>query len=159
MLKLVLIGVWVILVTAGATYGSVYLAKQGSDHSEKSEDLGVEEMKSEMTSIPVIRGDDVVGYVVFQLSFAADRAILDQKKLDPMPFLTDAAFRVIFTSSDMDFRKLKARDLDKITNAIAEEANHRLGEPLVRQVLLQQLNYVRKEDIRTNWIGGNNATE
>ncbi|WP_421693059.1 hypothetical protein [Aestuariivirga sp.] len=159
MLRLVFIGIWVILVTAGATFASVYLGKSKEGSNEKQQDLGVEEMKSEMTSIPVIRGDNVVGYVIFQLSFAADRAILEQKKLDPMPYLTDAAFRVIFTSSDTDFRKLKAHDLDKITIAIAEEANRRLGEPLVRQVLLQQLNYVRKEDIRTNWIGGGDAAE
>ena len=158
MLKLVLIGVWTILVTAGATFASVYLEKPGTGENKQAEDLGVEELTSEMTSIPVIRGGEIVGYVILQLSFAADRVILAQKKLDPMPFLKDAAFRVIFTSSDTDFRRLRPGDLDRLTDAIASEANRRIGGALVRQVLLQQINYVKREDIRTNWISGGNAS-
>ncbi|MCA3554264.1 hypothetical protein [Aestuariivirga sp.] len=154
MLKLAAIGVWVILVTAGATFASVYLG-QPAGEPNSTEDQGVEQLTSELTSVPVIRGGDVVGYVILQLSFAADRALLAQKKLDPMPYIKDSAFRVIFTSSDVDFRRLKPEDLDKLTGAIAGEANKRLGMELVRHVLLQQLNYVKKEDIRTNWINGN----
>lgn len=44
--------------------------------------------------------------------------------------------------------------IDSLTAAIAAEANLRLGEGMVRHVLLQQLNYVKREEIRTNWIGG-----
>lgn len=157
MLKLVFVGVWVILVTAGATFGSVYLGKSRAGEKGKPPDLGVEEITAEMTSVPIIRGDAVAGYVVFQLSFAADRALLDEKKLDPLPFLKDATFRVIFTSVETDFKRLKPADLNRLTDAIAKEANRRLGQPLVREVLLQQLNYVPKEDIRTNWTGGSSA--
>lgn len=157
MLRVALIGVWVILVTAGATFASVYLARGTAGEAGTSEDLGIEEMKSELTSVPVIRGGDVVGYLILQLSFAANRGLLNQKKIDPMPFMTDAAFRVIFTSNDMDFQRLRPGDLNKLTDAILAEANRRIGSPLVQQVLLQQLNFVRKEDIRTKWIGGNNA--
>ena len=158
MLKLVAIGVWVILVTAGATFASVYLGRSATGETS-TEDLGVEEVTSELTSIPVIRGGEVQGYVILQLSFAADKAILDQKKVEPLPYLKDAAFRIIFTSDDIDFRHLKAGDLDHLTDMITQEANRRMGSPLVRQVLLQQMNFVRKEDIRTNWIGTGNAAK
>lgn len=152
MLKLVAVGIWVIFVTAGATLASIYVGKPSNSH--QTEDLGVEQLTSELTSIPIIRGDDVSGYVILQLSFAADRAMLEHKKLDPLPYIRDSAFRVIFTANDVDFRHLKADDLDHLTAAITKEANGRLGMDLVRQVLFQQLNFVRKEDIRTNWIGG-----
>jgi hypothetical protein len=158
MLKLVAIGVWVILVTAGATYGAVYMAGlEASGGPAEEEDLGVEELKAEMTSVPVIQNGEVIGYLILQLSFAADRRLLGERKLDPMPFMMDAAFRVIFASTHIDFRRLKGGDLDALTGAIAKEANGRMGAELVRHVLLQQLNFVRKEDIRTNWIGEDNA--
>ncbi|MCA3561386.1 MAG: hypothetical protein IOC82_10220 [Aestuariivirga sp.] len=157
MLKLVAIGVWVILVTAGATFASVYLGQPAAE-SSSAEDQGVEQLMSELISVPVIRGGDVVGYVILQLSFVADRALLAQEKLDPIPYIKDSSFRVIFTSFDVDFRRLKPEDLDKLTDTIAREANKRLGMELVRQVLLQQLNYVKKEDIRTNWTNGNGNT-
>ena len=73
-------------------------------------------------------------------------------KLEPQPFLVDAAFRAIYDSPETNFAKLKPADIDKLTAKIAAEANRRIGTELVKHVLIQQLNYVRKEDIRTNWI-------
>ena len=153
MLKLVLLGVWVIIVTAASTFGSVYMRPSGEIGENSSpEDEGVEEIRTEMTSVPMIRGGDVVGYIIVQLSFEADRRVLAEKKLEPGPYLNDAVFRVIFSSTDIDFQRLRAKDLDRLTLAVATEANKRIGAELVRHVLIQQLNFVRKEDIRTNWI-------
>lgn len=157
MLKLVAIGVWVILVTAGATFGSVYLARQSSNEAGAADSgLGVEEIKSEMTSVPVMRNGGIIGYLIFELSFAADRGLLEEVKLDPLPFMKDAAFRVIFASTGVEFRNLRREDVDALTGAIAKEANARIGVELVRHVLLQQLNFVDKDDIRTNWIAEGN---
>lgn len=142
------------MATAASTFASVYLKSDpGTAESTAPGDQGIEELKAEMTSIPMIRGGDVVGYVVLQLSYGVDRRVLSEVKLEPGPYLNDAAFRVIFASTDIDFRRLKGSDLDRLTSAVATEANKRIGAELVRQVLIQQLNFVRKEDIRTNWIG------
>lgn len=154
MLRMVALGVWLILVTAAATLASAYLGRSGSEAATETEDLGVEQLTTELTSVPIIRGGEVEGYVILQLSFAADRALLDPKKLDPLPYIKDSSFRVIFTRSETDFRHLKPGDLDRLSAAIVEEANRRLGIRLVREVLFQQLNFVKKEEIRTNWIGG-----
>lgn len=155
MLKLVLVGVWVAMVTAASVYVSAgFLNATATEGDEvAAEDLGVEELKTEMTSVPMIRGGEILGYVVIQLSFAADRAKLQALKLEPQPFLVDAAFRTVFASPQVDFRRIRSGDLDLLTKEIARQANSRLGEDLVRSVLIQQLNYVRREDIRTNWIG------
>jgi len=154
MLRLVAIGLWVILVTSGATITSAYLAGNSSGRADPKKDTGLEDMSTDMMSVPVIRGGEVVGYLIMQLSFAVDRSGLEGRKVEPMPFMQDAAFRTIFSNSDVDFRRLRSGDLDRLTDAIAKEANVRLGADLVRHVLLQQVNYVRKEDIRTNWISG-----
>lgn len=157
MLKLALVGVWLILVTAGATFASIFLEAHGSTATSDTEERGVETLTSELMSVPIIRGGDVTGYLVLQLSFGADKAAMEGRKLEPMPFINDAAFRVIFTSTDVDFRRLKTGDFDLLSQRIGDEANKRLGSGFVRQVLFQQLNYVKKEDIRTNWISGSNA--
>lgn len=155
MLKLALLGVWVILVTSAATYSSIYLKSPGESAADNlSEDQSVEEFKGEMISVPMIHGGQVIGYVIIQLSFEASKAVLAEKRLEPLPYLNDAAFRVIFSSSDIDFRRLRGGDLDRLTADIARSANARIGAELLRHVLIQQLNFVRKDDIRTNWIGG-----
>lgn len=155
MLKLVLVGVWVAMVTAASVYVSANLLNGHATGGKEAaaEDLGVEELKTEMTSVPMIRGGEILGYVVIQLSFAADRALLQALKVEPQPFLIDAAFRTVFASPQVDFRRIRSGDLDMLTKEIARQANVRLGQELVREVLIQQLNYVKREDIRTNWIG------
>lgn len=160
MLKVIILGIWVIVVTVGAAFGSIFV-KQGLAESDRKspEDQGVEEVKAEMTSVPMIRGGEIVGYLIIQLSFEADRRILAELKLEPAPYLNDAAFRVIFASDDIDFRRLRKSDLDRLTEQIASEANTRLGAGLVRHVLVQQINFVRKEDIRTNWIGNGGTSQ
>lgn len=159
MLKIALIGLWVIAVTAGAAFSAAYLLPTSdAEHSaEAAEDQGVEQLRAEMTSIPMMREGEIVGYVIIQLSFAADRALLASKKIEPVPYINDAAFRVIFSDAGIDYRRLKPGDLDRLTKEIGEEANQKLGFALVRHVLIEQLNFVRREDIRTNWIGKDKA--
>ena len=153
MLRLVILGVWAIAVTAAATYGSILLRQMPeAAEADEAADLGVEELKTEMTSVPVIRGGDVMGYVIIQMSFQADRRLLEKLHVDPMPYLTDAAFRVIFADDSLDFGRMRGSDLDRLTNEIVKASNARIGDGLIRHVLIQQLNLVRKEDIRTNWI-------
>lgn len=153
-MKLALLGVWVILVTAAATYASVHFqADSSATTGEEAESHGTEEIKTEMTSVPMIRNGEIIGYVIIQLSFQADALVLESMHVEPAPYLVDAAFRVIFASTDVDFRRLRGSDLNELTSSIAAEANARIGGALVKTVLIQQLNFVSKEDIRTNWIG------
>jgi hypothetical protein len=153
MLKTVLIGVWIAAVTAGATYVSATMKLPLSGEAGAAgESSGVEEVATDMISVPMIRGGSIIGYVIIQLSFEADRDLLAKLKLEPKPFLIDAAFRAVYSNPQSDFTRLKASDIDELTSSIAVEANKRMGGELVKQVLIQQLNYVRKEDIRTHWI-------
>lgn len=153
MLKLAAIGIWVIVVTAGATFASVFLSSEGDDSGEKESNRGIENLSTEMMSIPVIRDGDVTGYMVVQLSFAADRAVLEEDKSDPLPFLKDAAFRTLFANPGMDVRHLRKKDLDALTAAIAREANLRLGKEVILNVLFQEVNYLKKDDIRNHRAG------
>jgi hypothetical protein len=152
MLKTVLIGVWIAAVTAGATYLSATMQLSASGTGASTESHGLEEIATDMISVPMIRGGAIIGYVILQLSFEADRTLLEELKIEPKPFLVDAAFRSVYSNTESDFTKLKAGDIDALTETIAKEANKRIGGELVKQVLIQQLNYVRKEDIRTHWI-------
>lgn len=153
MLKLVLIGVWMVIVTAGSTYFSAnMLSLSSGGEMTGAANLGVEPIVTDMTSVPMIRGGEIIGYVIIQLTFEADKSMLETLKLEPKPYLVDAAFRVIYSNPQTDFTRLCASDIDDLTNEIAAEANKRMGGELVKQVLIQQLNYVRKEEIRTHWI-------
>lgn len=152
MLKLVFIGIWVALVTAGAAYFSAGFMAQPAATAAAEDVVELEQVETEMTSVPMLRGGVVLGYVIIQLNYAVDKAKLEAMHVEPGPFLTDAAFRAVFQSPEADFARLRASDIDALTEAIKVEANKRLGGEIVHQVLLQQLNFVRRDDIRTHWI-------
>ncbi len=152
MLKLVLIGIWVAVVTSGVAYFSADFLSQPTKTAASGENKILEQLSTEMTSVPMIRDGAVLGYVIIQLNYAIDKDARDKAHIDPMPYLIDAAFRAVYQNSQTDFAKLRASDIDKLTEAIKTEANTRLGGDMVQDVLLAQLNFVRKEDIRTNWV-------
>ena len=156
MLKLVLIGLWVALVTAGSAYFSAGLmATSPAPTGDDKPKAGYEEMVSDMTSVPVVRGDGIIGYIIIQLTFEADKAKLADLKIDPKPYLADATFRGVYDASDTDFTRLRASDIEKLLAAIKDNANARIGADVIRAALVKELNYVRKEDIRTHWIKQN----
>lgn len=153
MLKLVLTGIWVALVTAAAAYFSAgFMAQPDSAADAAAKPPELEQVSTEMTSVPMLRGGVVLGYVIIQLGYAVDKEKLAALHVEPGPYLTDAAFRAVFQNPQADFAQLRASDIDHLTEAIKSEANKRLGGDIVHEVLLQQLNFVRREDIRTHWI-------
>jgi flagellar basal body-associated protein FliL len=154
-LKLVVIGIWVAVVTAGVAYFSAGFFATPPQAAAGEHAVTLEQLSTEMTSVPMIRDGQVLGYVIIQLNYAVDKDAIKKAHIDPLPYLIDAAFRAVYLNPQADFARLRASDIDKLTDAIKAEANRRLGDGMVQQVLLAQLNFVRKEDIRTNWVKQN----
>ncbi len=150
-----MIGIWVAVVTAGVAYFSAGLFAAQTETAAGEHPVSIEQLSTEMTSVPMIRDGQVLGYVIIQLNYAIDKDAIKKAHIDPQPYLVDAAFRAVYLNPQADFAKLRASDIDKLTDAIKAEANRRLGDGMVQHVLLAQLNFVRKEDIRTNWVKGN----
>jgi hypothetical protein len=152
-IKTLLIGLWVCAVSLGSTYFASTM-KWGSDQAELSpeEANAVEFVKTEMLSVPVIRNGKVNGYVVTQMSFAVNKAELGKLPFEPSPYLVDAAFRAIYQNATMDFSGLRSQDLTALSATMVELANARLGSKLVRDVLINDINYVARDEIRTNWV-------
>lgn len=156
MLKLAAAGVWVAVVTAGSAYLSAgFMTPRAELSAAERSRAGLEQMVSDMTSVPVVRGNDIAGYIILQVTFEADKAKLSEFKIEPQPYLADAIFRSVYDAADADFTRLKAADIDKLLAAIAGNANAKMGGDIVAHVLVKELNYVRKEDIRTHWIKQN----
>lgn len=150
MIKTLLVGVWVCVVALGSAYAAVMVGGaatgRGAEAAEETEE--VEYIKSESLSVPVIRGGRVEGYVVSQMSFAVATS-KDGAQLTP--YLVDAAFRALYESAPLDFTRLKADDLAAVTAKAKAYANARLGEDIVKDALIAELNYVARDEVRTNW--------
>jgi hypothetical protein len=150
MIKLLGFGLWACALTFGSAYGVVTYRLDQAGHAGEARP-SVEYFKTEMTSVPVIRKGAVEGYVVFQLTVALDEETKNKVAIDPAPFIVDEAFRALYEESTLDFAKLEKFKLAELMLALRANINKRLGAEMVRDILVQQLNYVDKHDIRTNW--------
>ena len=68
--------------------------------------------------------------------------------MKPDLFVVDEAFQLIFSGEMIDFRQFKKQDLPALGKKIAENVNKRLGVHVVEDVLVQELNYVSKDNVR-----------
>lgn len=152
MIKLILTGVWVCAVTLVASYAAVswqasHLAPRAETGKEESF-RGLEYIKPKQLSVPIIADGEIQGYVVAQFVFTLKAQVLEQLKIEPQAFLHDEAFKAIYASESIDFRRLKKQDLSSLSKKIAENVNKRFGAELVEEALIQELAYVPKSEVR-----------
>lgn len=71
----------------------------------------------------------------------------------PAPALiTDQVYSYLYANPQIDFSKQETVDLDKFRNSIREAVNARVGIELIHDVLVNQVNYLSKDDVRDNAI-------
>lgn len=155
MIKTVLVGLWTSGVALAAAYLALMLSAAPHEKAADGEaEKTVEFIKSDTMSVPVIREGKVMGYVVAELSFAVHRPA-EAEGAGPAPYLVDAAYRTIYENISADFGRLKPQDLKEMSEKIKAEANARLGEDMVQDVLVSSINFVGRDEIRTNWTNQN----
>jgi flagellar basal body-associated protein FliL len=153
MFKILIAGAWAILVALGASYAMVSMqsgaaAESASDPAQKAPMEGIESHKLDALTVPMIRDGKVDGYVLAKLAFTADAKGFASMTVDPVAFVTDEAFREIYSNGQIDFARMEKYDLDRLTASIKTSVNQRLGTELVHDVLVQELNYVDKASLK-----------
>lgn len=149
MIKVLLSGLWVCVVTLLSCYGAiVWQSGQAAERGPEKAGRGLETVKPRMFSVPIVVEGAVQGYVVAQFEYAVDPQALKRLALKPDAFFTDEAFRTIYAGEGLDFRHLKKQELPQLSKKIAENVNKRLGVRIVEDVLILDLNYVPKDQTR-----------
>ncbi len=96
----------------------------------------------------MIAEGSVQGYVVTQLVFTADAKVLRQLPVSPEAYVVDEAFRNVYGDEKIDFKNLSRYDLAHFAQTVKEHVNKRLQADVVQDVLVQEFNYVSKDQIR-----------
>lgn len=151
MIRLLLTGLWVCILTAGASYAVAYWkANGGLAAAPKDEYLdGLEYQKTRALSVPMVENGSVQGYIVARFVYTVEAKVLHQLSVPPEPFVVDEAFRNIYGDERLDFRKLARYDLTGLTQAIKGRVNERMQAEVVQDILIEEFNYVSKDDLRT----------
>ncbi len=149
MIRLLLTGLWVCMLTAGGSYAVAYWKERGSLLPQKEEYLeGLQYQKTRTLSVPMVENASVQGYIVARFVYTVDARTLHQLSVPPEPFVVDEAFRKIYADDRLDFRKLSRYDLSVLTTAIKQRVNERMQADIVQDVLVDEFNYVAKEEFQ-----------
>lgn len=151
MLKLILTGVWVAVVTLGSVYASIQMSKPVDPAEEAAKKKAVQELvRGEMVTFPVISGGHVQGYFLTKTSYVVDKTKMEGVTLPIPALLTDELYtalvgdRVIRVQENRDF------DLPRFRERIKTALNKRLGVDAVVDVIVEQVDYLSKDELRNS---------
>ena len=149
MMKLLITGIWACLVTVGTSFGISYWKETAAALPAKQDQPeGLVYEKVKVLNVPMIADGSVQGYIVTQLVFTANAKVLRQLPVPPEPFVVDEAFRMIYSDQKLDFKNLGRYDLTQFAQAVRVQVNKRLQTEALQEVLVQDFNYVSKDQIR-----------
>lgn len=149
MIRLVLAGLWVCILTAGTSYAVAYWKENGGALSANDEYLdGLQSQKTRVLSVPMVENGAVQGYIVARFVYTVEAKAMRQLAVPPEPYVVDEAFRRIYADERLDFRRLARYDLSILTGAIKQRVNERMQAEIVQDVLIEDFNYVSREEFQ-----------
>jgi len=146
MVKMLALAIWAaaIAMLAGNAV-SQWQAAKASPKAEAAEHV-YEYRKTKVINVPII-GDGVLeGYVLVQFLYGFDTKAQEKISVSPDAIIMDEAFRVLYGDPRLDFRHLEKYDMDGLTKKLVVSLNARLGEGVVKDVLLQDFSYMPKNE-------------
>ena len=150
MVRIVISALWICLVTVASSYGVMMMTGGQAPTAAEADEFfgGLDYVKTQIISVPIVSSGAIQGYLIAQFVFTADGKLLRQLSVPPEVFLTDEAFQTIFAGEAPDFKNLKKYDLAGLKTKIAANVNKRFDADIVRDVLIEQFNFVPKDQVR-----------
>ncbi|WP_205789863.1 hypothetical protein [Microvirga makkahensis] len=149
MIRNVIAGFWVCAVTLGSCYAAVTWMVGRAPAEEKPHYEGLQYKKIPPINIPIIADGAVQGYVVASLVFTADSRTLREISVPPDSFIQDEVFRYVYSDETLDFRRLSRYNVNGMIGNVRDRINKRLGAEIVKEILIENFNFVDKSDIRS----------
>lgn len=151
MLKLILTGVWVAVVTLGSVYASIQMSKPIDPAEEVAKQKAQEELvRGEMVTLPVLENGDVVGYFITKTSYVIDKNKMVGVTLPVPALLTDELYTALVGDRLIRVKENRGFDVKAFRERVKDSLNKRLGTDAVVDVILEQVDYLSKEDLKAS---------
>lgn len=151
MIKLLGTGVWICGVALASVYFSVQLAnKDVSKEPDPAMFGGLETIVGEVNSIPVISSGAVQGYFITRLSYTVDPLKAAALTIPVPDLITDALYSALLGEPVINFPDIESFDLEAFKTLVLGSLNERVGDTVFHDVIVEQIDFLSKEDIRAN---------
>ncbi|KRB19333.1 MULTISPECIES: hypothetical protein [Mesorhizobium] len=153
MIKVIAIAVWVCAATLGAVFYSFQAAgDRGVGEKPKPMLGGLDYVKTDVISVPLIHDSRIDGYFLAKLVYTVEPEQIKKLSIPAEALITDQVYSYLYAHPQIDFGKKQPIDLDTFRAAIRDTVNARVGATLVHEVLIDQVNFLSKDEIRDNWL-------
>jgi hypothetical protein len=147
MARLVISCLWICAVTLASAYTMIVVKTRHAEAAANAEIDKVGYEKTRPINVPMIANGTVQGYVIAQFAYTSDTVDKKQVSVPIEAFLLDEAFKALYADDKFDFKHLEKYDIAALTKNLIERVNLRLNGPVVKDVLVEEFNYISKEDI------------
>lgn len=153
MIKLMAAALWISVATTGALLYSFQAAQapeEAANEGQADAFNGLDYVRTGVISVPVFDKGRVHGYFLARLVFTAEGKRLVQLKLPAEALLSDQVYSFLYANPQIDFTRRENLDVDGFRTTLRDAVNARLGENFVREVLIEQVDYLPKESVGSN---------
>lgn len=137
-------------MTGAGVFAGQYVSAAGPTSDGKPKSAEITQVTTEITGAPIIADGRVEGYLVFRVKSSVDVSKLPNAKFEVSPFLIDAAFQASYELYRNGLQTIGPEDIGRLTKLVADKTNARLGEGTVRDVLVDQFNFIPADRVRQN---------
>ncbi len=152
MIRIALIGLWICGVALGSLYFAVWQNSATAAVAPQSSEA-LDDGKTDVFSVPVIINNAVQGYVVTQLAYTLDKTVKASVNVPVSYFINDEIFKQ-FYGHYSDAKDVQRVQFDDVKKSIIDGVNARFPQPLVKDLLVEQFNYISAKEIRNQNIKG-----
>lgn len=151
MIKLIAAGLWLCAVTVGAVFYSFQTATRSDTPQETPALLGgLDYVATPIISVPVLTRDGIVGYLLAKLVYTVEPDKLKKLSVPAEALFADQLYTYLFSNPAVDFTQVKTLDIDGLRQGIRNSINTRIGEELIHEVVIEQIDFLSKDEIRDN---------
>jgi len=152
MVKFIVAAVWIVAVTVGSIFFAFSSTGDKPGEVEKPAPFfgGLDYVKTDVISVPVVKNGEVAGYFIARFVFTAEPARIAKMSVPMQAIITDEFFTYLYSNPLMDFTRGDRIDIDAFRAGLRDNLNKRLGEDFVHEVMMEQVDYLSKQEIRDN---------
>lgn len=153
MIKFIAAAIWICAVTIGAVFYSFQTASARIDAPAPPPLLGgLDYIKTEIVSVPVLYEGHINGYFLTRLVYTVEPEKAAMLSVPAEALIVDQVYSYIYGNPELDFINHETLDLDAFRAGIRSKINEKVGEELVHEVLIEQVDFLSKDEIRDNTI-------
>lgn len=144
LIKSIFVAIWVCAATVGGLYLTTVAGSSGQTGNHIEADPA-ELLRTKIVAVPVLADGRVLGYFLSRMHYA----VADAPEAANLPFdalLRHALHAAVHQLSDLNFRDAEHVDKRQIEQTITDILNRRLGMPIVRDVVLEDIDFLLRSE-------------